>query len=145
MGAMGFGTGSSIKFTSRSIHLPPTFPSSSPPPLLHPIPIMSINIPSNPAPQGYITRPAEYTEALERAQKLLDEETSPSAEDTWESDGERDGVTLHRKPNPENPSDVPLVKGRVLIENATPEQVLATVQLPGIRKKWDDRMEDGFG
>lgn len=106
---------------------------------------MSINIPSNPAPTGYITRPQEYTDALAKAQTFLDQETDPANEDSWQSDGEREGVELHRKPDPENPGDVPLVKGKVLIENATPEQVLAAVQLPGVRKKWDARIDEGHG
>lgn len=52
-------------------------------------------------------------------------------------------MSLSRKLTSDDPYDIPLVKGTSTIENTTPQQVLASIQLPGIRKKWDPRFESG--
>lgn len=91
---------------------------------------MSINIPANPAPNGYI-QPNPYASELERAKTLFSETNDPSKADEWEDAGEREDVKLFRKTNADNPSDVPVVKGSTIIEGATPAQVLAAIQLPG--------------
>lgn len=102
---------------------------------------MSLNIPDSPAPNGYQTRPAEYTAAIEKAYKLFQEQLADTA--SWEELPDKEDVKLARKATSDDPYDIPLVKGTSIVEATTPAQVLASIQLPGIRKKWDPRFESG--
>ncbi len=105
---------------------------------------MSLDIPSNPlSASGFHALPAEYSSALDGAAKLLAEQTDAANEDEWADAGVQQEVQLHRKDNPDNAYDVPWVRGVATIEGASPAQVLATVQLPGMRKKWDPRFDFG--
>ncbi|EST07749.1 START domain protein [Kalmanozyma brasiliensis GHG001] len=98
-----------------------------------------------PTPQGrtnYSEIPSEYASALEKAKALFAEHTDPSKDSEWEDAGNREEVQLSKKTNPENAYDVPIVKGSTIVENATPSQVLAVIQQPGMRKKWDPRFDN---
>ncbi|CAD6903153.1 unnamed protein product [Tilletia controversa] len=103
---------------------------------------MSLNIPG---PQdivsadGYYTRPAEFTEKLEKAKAAFQAQLDDT--DGWTSAGTREECDVASKT--EDESGVPVVKGTALIENATPEEVIATIQLPGMRRKWDVRFDGG--
>lgn len=101
-----------------------------------PIATMSLNIPASPATADgqYQSRPAEYSSAVEKALGLFKEHMAD--ESSWEELPEKDDVKLARKATSEDPYDIPLVKGVTTVENATPSEVLATIQLPGLRKKW---------
>ncbi|UZJ53409.1 hypothetical protein CBS101457_002729 [Exobasidium rhododendri] len=103
---------------------------------------MSLQIPETPAgPNGtYFDRPSDYTDALEEARKLLKElETSSD----WESMPEKEEVELSKIVDPENTSDIPITRGTTIVEGATPQQMMGVIQLPGMRKKWDPRLESG--
>lgn len=102
---------------------------------------MSLNIPDSPAPNGYQTRPAEYTAAIEKAHALFKEQLADTS--GWEELPDKEDVKLARKATSDDPYDIPLVKGTSIVEATTPQQVLASIQLPGIRKKWDARFESG--
>ncbi|CEH13999.1 STEROIDOGENIC ACUTE REGULATORY PROTEIN (STAR) [Ceraceosorus bombacis] len=102
---------------------------------------MSLNIPDNPAPTGYVPRPADYTSAIEKATLLLSELRASSE---WEDAGEREEVKLTKIVDPADPYAVPTTRGETIVENATPAKVLAALMLPGIRKKWDPRLEEGY-
>jgi len=105
---------------------------------------MSINIPAVPIDStGFYPLPSEYETALKEAEQLLATQADPSKDDEWQDAGNNQDVQLHRKDNTEDAYDVPWVKGYTIVESATPEQVLATIQLPAMRKKWDPRFEDG--
>jgi hypothetical protein len=102
---------------------------------------MSLNIPSNPAPTGYQQRPAEYTAALEKARALFDSHITDDG--SWEVLPEKEDVKLARKNTSDEPGALPLTRGITTVESATPAQVLAAIQLPGIRVKWDPRFDQG--
>lgn len=102
---------------------------------------MSLNIPSNPAPNGYHSRPQEYSDAIQKALALFKEHSAD--ESSWEVLPEKDEVKLAKKATSDDPYDIPLVKGTTIVENTTPVKVLATIQLPGLRKKWDPRFDAG--
>ncbi|CAO1630107.1 unnamed protein product [Parajaminaea phylloscopi] len=104
---------------------------------------MSLNIPASPgtADGSYHTRPQEYTDALAKARALFDEHIAD--ESSWEQLPEKEDVKLARKATSDDPYDVPLVKGVTTVESTTPARVLATIQLPGLRKRWDPRLEEG--
>ncbi|GAA5907982.1 START domain-containing protein [Sporobolomyces salmoneus] len=104
---------------------------------------MSIERPSRPAVSDYPNTNAHATE-LEEAKALFEKELS-SPEDEWEDQGEREGVKLWKKVDPDNPYAVPTVKGETLVENVTSDAFLGgVIQLPGMRKLWDGRFVDGF-
>ncbi|KAK0547177.1 hypothetical protein OC846_004131 [Tilletia horrida] len=89
---------------------------------------------------GYFERPAEYTEALETAKAKF--QTQLDDTEGWTSAGTREECDIFTKT--EDASGIPVVKGTALIENATPEEVVATIQLPGMRRKWDVRFDGGY-
>ncbi len=103
---------------------------------------MTLDLPDPKAQDSYLPVPAEYASALDKAKAQYAAENDPSKESEWEDAGEREEVKLFKKVNPENPSDVPTVKGVTVVENATPSQVLAVIQQPGMRKKWDPRFDN---
>ncbi|PWN50864.1 Bet v1-like protein [Violaceomyces palustris] len=105
---------------------------------------MTLDLPTDQADREFHQRSQEYSEAIQKALEIFKSENDPSKESEWEDAGERDEVKLYKKTNPENPAEVPIVKGVAIIENATPSEVLATIQLPGMRKKWDPRFDEGF-
>ncbi|SNX83070.1 uncharacterized protein MEPE_01776 [Melanopsichium pennsylvanicum] len=102
---------------------------------------MTLDIPSPQRQDSYLAIPAEYAAALEKARAAFNEHNDPAKESEWEDAGEREDVKLYKKNNPENAYDVPIVKGVTVVENATPSQVLAVIQQPGMRKKWDPRFD----
>lgn len=105
---------------------------------------MSLQIPESPAAPGgaYHSRPAEYTQAVEKALALFKEHLAAD-ESSWELLPEKEEVKLAKKATSDDAYDIPLVKGVTTVEGATPAQVLATIQLPGLRKKWDPRFAEG--
>ncbi|KAM0793328.1 hypothetical protein ACM66B_000785 [Microbotryomycetes sp. NB124-2] len=78
---------------------------------------------------------------LEQAYNLFCEELK--SEEGWEDQGESDGTQLYSKPDPNDAYAVPTVKGEAIIPDATPDEFLAVIQLPGMRKRWDGRFERG--
>ncbi|KAJ1028543.1 hypothetical protein NDA16_001709 [Ustilago loliicola] len=102
---------------------------------------MTFDIPSSTRQDSYLPIPPQYEEALQKAKAQFETQNDPSKESEWEDAGEREDVKLFKKTNPENAYDVPIVKGVTLVENATPSQVLAVIQQPGMRKKWDPRFD----
>lgn len=103
---------------------------------------MTLDLPSPQRQDNYLSCPPEYEEALKKAKALFDEQNDPAKESEWEDAGEREDVKLFKKNNPENAYDVPIVKGVTTVENATPSQILAVIQQPGMRKKWDARFDN---
>ncbi|GAA5821901.1 hypothetical protein JCM10212_002452 [Sporobolomyces blumeae] len=104
---------------------------------------MSIERPALPAVPSYPDDSAHAAE-LEAARELMERELA-SPNDEWEDQGEREGVQLWKKVDPENPYAVPTVKGETVVENATTDSLLGgTILLPGMRKLWDARFVDGF-
>ncbi|GAA6047150.1 hypothetical protein JCM3770_006924 [Rhodotorula araucariae] len=98
--------------------------------------------PALPAVFDYPTQSSHAGE-LETAHSLfLKELASPEAD--WEDQGERDGVHLWSKKDPEDPYAVPTVKGETVVEGVSAEAFLGgVIQLPGMRKLWDSRFESG--
>ncbi|KAK4050508.1 hypothetical protein OIO90_005091 [Microbotryomycetes sp. JL221] len=82
-----------------------------------------------------------HTQELEQAYNLFCKELE-SSED-WQDYGEQEGTQLYWKPDPEDAYAVPTVKGEAVVPNATPDEFLAVLQLPGMRKRWDGRFQNG--
>lgn len=104
---------------------------------------MSLQIPETAAsPEGgYYDRPSDYTDALDAALKLLGELESSSE---WEELPEREEVELAKIVNADDPSGVPITRGTTIVEGVTPLELTGVTQLPGMRKKWDPRLEEGY-
>ncbi|BGP44728.1 hypothetical protein JCM10450v2_000542 [Rhodotorula kratochvilovae] len=102
----------------------------------------AVNHPALPAVFDYPTQSSHAGE-LDAAHKLfLEELASPEAD--WEDQGERDGVQLWSKKDPEDPYAVPTVKGETVVEGVSAEAFLGgVIQLPGMRRLWDSRFESG--
>ncbi|GAA5838101.1 hypothetical protein JCM3766R1_004200 [Sporobolomyces carnicolor] len=104
---------------------------------------MSIERPSRPAVAAYPDTAAHADELVEA--KALFEQEIASPESEWEDQGEREGVKLWKKVDPDNPYAVPTVKGETVVEGVTSDAFLGgVIQLPGMRKLWDARFVDGF-
>ena len=103
---------------------------------------MTFDLPDPLRQDSYLPLPAAYASALEKAKAQLAEQNDPAKASEWEDVGEREEVKLYKKTNPENAYEVPVVKGSTVVEGATPAQVLAVIQQPGIRKKWDPRFDN---
>ncbi|BGP44769.1 hypothetical protein JCM10450v2_000583 [Rhodotorula kratochvilovae] len=66
-------------------------------------------------------------------------------EDGWVDIGEREGVRLWKKWHDDDDNPVPWVRGETVVEDVSPDAFLAgVVQIPGMRKLWDERTEAGF-
>lgn len=103
---------------------------------------MTFDLPNTLRQDSYLPLPSESAAALEKAKAQYAEQNDPSKDSEWEDVGEREDVKLYKKTNPENAYDVPIVKGVTVVENATPSQILAVIQQPGMRKKWDPRFDN---
>ncbi|GAA5870478.1 hypothetical protein JCM16303_002019 [Sporobolomyces ruberrimus] len=104
---------------------------------------MSVERPTRPAASDYPNTFA-HSKKLEEAKELFEKELA-SPESEWEDQGEREGVRLWKKVDPENPYAVPTVKGETIVEGVTSDAFLGgVIQLPGMRKLWDGRFVDGF-
>ncbi|GAA5922688.1 START domain-containing protein [Sporobolomyces koalae] len=104
---------------------------------------MSIERPARPAVANYPTEDA-HAEELQRAKELFEKELA-SPQEEWEDQGEREGVQLWKKVDPENPYAVPTVKGETVVEGISSDAFLGgCLQLPGMRKLWDTRFVEGF-
>ncbi|GAA5965486.1 hypothetical protein JCM3765_003301 [Sporobolomyces pararoseus] len=104
---------------------------------------MSIQRPLRPAVSDYPNTSA-HAQELETAKQLFEKELG-SPESEWEDQGEREGVKLWKKIDPENPYAVPTVKGETVVEGVSSDAFLGgVIQLPGMRKLWDQRFIDGF-
>lgn len=103
---------------------------------------MSLQIPEKAVqPEGtYFERPADYTAALDEALKLLNELESSSE---WDDLPKREDVQLAKITNADDPSGVPITRGSTIVEGATPLDITGVIQLPGMRKKWDPRLDEG--
>ncbi|KAH8930138.1 Bet v1-like protein [Atractiella rhizophila] len=83
----------------------------------------------------------KHIDALQAAKKLVLEEID--SKEGWEDQGERDGVHYYRKDDPTDAYAVPFVKGVCEVPDCTTDDYLAVLQLEGMRKTWDDRLEEG--
>jgi hypothetical protein len=92
-----------------------------------------------PATSDYSPAGAHH-ETVTAARKVWKEHL---AKDDWEDLGSKDGVALAKKPNPEDPNGVPIVKGVTTVPNTTTDQVLGSIIPGGVRKFWDPRLDVG--
>jgi hypothetical protein len=100
---------------------------------------MSVSIPADPAPNGYVTFP--YEKEAEEALKFFRSEATST--EGWQLIGEKSDVKSEKKFIQGDSSPVPLVRGVGIVKDATPLQLLPIVALPGARLQWDARLEEG--
>ncbi|KAG9049934.1 hypothetical protein FS837_008520 [Tulasnella sp. UAMH 9824] len=63
------------------------------------------------------------------------------SEDGWTTFDNKQGVTYQKKYVEGDPSAIPIVRGRGLVEGFTPQQFLALITYTGVRTTWDVRTE----
>ncbi|KIO30298.1 hypothetical protein M407DRAFT_20568, partial [Tulasnella calospora MUT 4182] len=63
------------------------------------------------------------------------------SEDGWTTFDNKQGVEYQKKYIPGDPSAIPIVRGRGLVEGFTPQQFLALITYTGVRTTWDVRTE----
>jgi len=100
---------------------------------------MSVSIPSDPAPNGYVAFP--YEKEVQDALTFF--RTEAVSTDGWQLLGDKSGVKAEKKFIAGDSSPLPLVRGVGVIKNATPLQLLPIISLPGARVEWDARLEEG--
>ncbi|CAE6529209.1 unnamed protein product [Rhizoctonia solani] len=100
---------------------------------------MGVDIPSDPAPNGYVSNPyqANIDTALEylRAQK--------EGGDGWENIDTKDGIILEKKYVPGDSSAIPIVRGHGLIKGLSGPSLLSAILQPSARHLWDERFASG--
>ncbi|GAA5908739.1 hypothetical protein JCM8208_006774 [Rhodotorula glutinis] len=102
----------------------------------------TVHHPTLPAVSDYPTKSSHANELDEARRLFLDELAIPEAD--WEEQGEREGVQLWSKADPNDPYAVPTVKGVTTVEGVSAAAFLGgVIQLPGMRKLWDARFQDG--
>jgi len=95
---------------------------------------MSIHIPDDPAPNGYV--PFPFQNELDQALSYF--RTESVSEDGWEKIVEKSGVLAEKKFIPGDTSALPLVRGRGVFENVTPVELFSIFSLSGVRLVFDD-------
>jgi len=100
---------------------------------------MSVEIPADPAPKGYIPNP--YQNYLDRAKTRVHEEAASTS--GWESVGTKEGVVLEKKAA-DGAGGLPIVRGKAVLEGITPTELWSVISLPACREKWDARFEAGY-
>jgi len=98
---------------------------------------MSINIPDDPAPNGYV--PFPFKAELEAAIEYF--RTESVSKDDWEEikTDPKHGVLAQKKKN--DTGAIPLVRGCGIYKDTTPAQLLSIFTLVGVRLTFDDYTE----
>jgi len=99
---------------------------------------MSIPIPDDPAPNGYMSFP--FQSELDEAVAYFRIESV--SEDGWETIVQKSGVLAEKKYIPGDTSALPLVRGRGVFENVTPAELSSVFSLAGVRLVFDDYTRD---
>ena len=117
-----------------------------------------LEIPSDPAPNGYYPSPyqelrGEVFAKLKALSKDKEGWTAmgnilaplfPSVCVLITLTGTRSGVEMSKKLLPDDSSSIPLVKGSGVMKGITPYQFYSIIALPGARRIWDSRFLEGF-
>ncbi|CAE6463356.1 hypothetical protein ACGC1H_000094 [Rhizoctonia solani] len=99
---------------------------------------MGIEIPSDPAPNGYVSNP--YQDKIDAALAFL--RTEKEGNDKWENIDTKDGIILEKKYE-NNGSAIPLVRGHGLVKSLSAPALLSAILQPSARHLWDSRFESG--
>ncbi|CAE6490150.1 unnamed protein product, partial [Rhizoctonia solani] len=99
---------------------------------------MSIEIPSDPAPNGYVSNP--YQDKIDEALAYLRAEKDSEG---WENIDTKDGIILEKKHVPGDSSAIPIVRGRGLVKSLSADSLLSAILQPSARHLWDARFESG--
>ncbi|KAI5476360.1 nonselective cation channel [Pseudohyphozyma bogoriensis] len=99
----------------------------------------SITQPEYPCHAEYPTEGGPHAVAIETAYTLFVDNLALT--EGWEDQGTKEGVRLFKRPDPKDTDGTPIVKGEGLVKNCT---FLAVLQIPGFRKRWDDRLKTGL-
>jgi len=100
---------------------------------------MAVNIPDDPAPDGYQHNP--YKSILDDALEYLRAESVST--EGWEPLGMKEDVKMEKKQMPGDSSAIPLVRGRGIIKGIRPDELYPIVSHPGARVLWDPRFLEG--
>ncbi|KAF9509742.1 hypothetical protein BS47DRAFT_1487792 [Hydnum rufescens UP504] len=98
-----------------------------------------MEIPADPAPNGYFPNP--YEDLVDKTFAKLKEFCRD--EDGWTAISSKSDVFTSKKQIPGDPSSIPLVKGRGVLKGITPYQFYSVVAIPGARHLWDDGFQQG--
>lgn len=100
---------------------------------------MGVEIPSDPASNGYVSNP--HQAQVDAALSFLSAEKEGT--DGWEDIDTKDGIIMDKKYVPGDSSAIPLVRGRGLVKGLTAAQLLSGILQPSARHLWDARYESG--
>ncbi|KDN38471.1 hypothetical protein RSAG8_09456, partial [Rhizoctonia solani AG-8 WAC10335] len=100
---------------------------------------MGIEIPSDPAPDGYIPNP--YQDKIDAALVYLRAEKEGG--EGWENIDTKDGIILEKKYVPGDSSAIPIVRGHGLVKSISAPSLLSAILQPSARHLWDARFESG--
>ncbi|CAE6485856.1 unnamed protein product [Rhizoctonia solani] len=99
---------------------------------------MGVDIPSDPAPNGYVSNP--YQDSIDKALAYIRAEKEGT--DGWENIDTKDGIILEKKYENDG-SAIPLVRGHGLIKSLSAPALLSAILQPSARHLWDARFESG--
>ncbi|CCO35319.1 hypothetical protein BN14_09436 [Rhizoctonia solani AG-1 IB] len=100
---------------------------------------MGVDIPSDPAPNGYVPNP--YQDEIDKALAYLRAEKEGG--DGWENIDTKDGIILEKKYVPGDTSAIPIVRGHGLVKDLSAPALLSAILQPSARHLWDERFASG--
>lgn len=100
---------------------------------------MGVEVPSDPAPNGYVPNP--HQAQIDAALAFLRAEKDNT--EGWEDIDTKEGIIMDKKFVPGDSSAIPLVRGRGLVKGLTAAQLLSGILQPSARHLWDARYESG--
>ncbi|QRV82590.1 hypothetical protein RhiJN_10605 [Ceratobasidium sp. AG-Ba] len=98
-----------------------------------------VQLPSDPAPDGYVSNP--YTSEIDAALAYLHAEKEST--DGWQDIDTKDGIIMEKKYIPGDSSAIPVVRGHGLVKSLSPAALLSAICQPSARHHWDSRFESG--
>ncbi|CAE6376004.1 unnamed protein product [Rhizoctonia solani] len=100
---------------------------------------MGVDIPSDPAPNGYVSNP--YQDNIDKALAYLRAEKEGG--DGWENIDTKDGIVLEKKYVQGDNSAIPIVRGHGLVKDLSAPALLSAILQPSARHLWDERFASG--
>lgn len=100
---------------------------------------MGVDIPSDPAPNGYVSNP--HQKSIDDALAYL--RTEKEGGDGWENIDTKDGIIMEKRYVQGDGSAIPIVRGHGIVTGLSAPALLSAILQPSARHLWDERFASG--
>lgn len=100
---------------------------------------MGVELPSDPAPNGYVSNP--YQAQIDAALAYFRAEKDNS--EGWQDIDTKDGIIMEKKYIQGDNSAIPVVRGRGIVKSLSATALLSAILQPSARHLWDSRFKSG--